>query len=257
MGPSRLLALLSLFFITTGAFADIAIRELDFRSGKRAYQLQITGEIKSEDASRLLKHREMVLAETKMPPLYMALFDSPGGNVEASLKIGRVLRKSNALGQILKNSVCLSSCVYAFAGAPTRGVYGLIGIHRPYEPNDKQLSAEQQKAKYALLGKSIVGYLQEMNIPTRLYEDSLFISPEKVKYLDDSEQLSYGLSASDPYAEEAGAVKKAQGLGISRQELAVRENKVKRQCPIRSNEDRREKVMEYFECADAILKSKD
>lgn len=246
-------ALLSLLLIMNAANADISFRELT----KTAYNLEITGEIKPSDASMLIKHYDMVLAESKKPPAYMVHFNSPGGNVAASLKIGRVLRKSTTLAQVLKDAVCLSSCVYAFAGAADRGVYGLIGIHRPYEPNDQQLSPAQQKAKYDRLGENIVAYLKEMNIPTRLYEDSLFISPERVKYLDDAEQQSYGLSANDPYTEEANAVKKAQMLGISRKELAARANKVRRQCHINEDEERMEKVMEYFDCEDAILKGKD
>ena len=209
----RLAALLSSLLIINAANADISFKEIN----KKAYELEITGEIKPSDASVLIKHYDMVLAESRRPPSYMVHFNSPGGNVAASLKIGRILRKSEALAQVLKDAVCLSSCVYAFAGATDRGVYGLIGIHRPYEPDDQQLTPAQQKAKYDKLGRNIVAYLKEMNIPTRLYEDSLFISPERVKYLDDAEQLSYGLSANDPYAEEANAVKKAQKLGISSQ----------------------------------------
>jgi len=190
--------------------------------------------------------------------IVIAKLNSTGGNVSAALKIGRFLRKKGAMANVDENAVCLSSCVYVLAGATYRAVDGIVGIHRPYEPNDGEISEDAQKTKYAKLGKEIISYLQAMNIPTRLYEDSLFISPDRIKILSYNETQGYGLNENDPYADEASAVNQAKKLGISRKEYAARELRSRRDCGLTtiSNGTPKEEVLSAMECRTDILEGR-
>ncbi|MBK7720454.1 MAG: hypothetical protein IPJ36_18350 [Simplicispira sp.] len=114
----------------------------------------------------------------------------------------------------------------------------IIGIHRPYDPNDTADTAAQQRQKQDDLGKRIVAFLQTMSVPTRLYEDSVFIAPDRMKILTPTEIATYGLDANDPSVDEANEVREAKSLGISRLELGRRKADARRRCGMdRLNDD--------------------
>jgi hypothetical protein len=73
----------------------------------------------------------------------VVFFNSPGGNVVASMELGEILRKLGAAGAVGRfgpasdrsgpySGSCVSACVYAFIGAAPRVVPkgSLIGLHR-------------------------------------------------------------------------------------------------------------------------------
>jgi hypothetical protein len=216
----------------------------------------LTETISSRDYSKLLGQVERIRQSRGRYPYILMKLDSNGGSVSAALAIGRLLRKLDSIANVDKNAHCLSSCVYVLAGAPSRAVDGVVGIHRPFDPDDKVTSRTAQSEKYRKLGVEITAYLKEMNIPTRLYDDSLFISPERIKYLSDDEMSAYGLNANDPYEEEADAVKQANQLGISRAQLISREAQAKMDCELDEINDATPKalVLNRLGCRDRILK---
>jgi hypothetical protein len=166
--------------------------------------------------------------------------DSTGGNIDAALDIGRLLRQREFPAIVDRGAQCLSACVYVLAGAPRRVVnqYGTVGIHRPYDPNDQADTPEQQKAKQTRWAASIKQFLASVNVPARLYEDSLFIPPDRMKVLSGSELQQYGLNANDPYVDEADEIREAKRLGLSRQELGRRKAEARVKCGLdRMNDD--------------------
>jgi hypothetical protein len=197
----------------------------------------------------------IVKARGRVPVIFIRL-DSTGGSVSASLLIGRLLRKYDAIAAVEKNARCLSSCVYVLAGAPSRAVDGTVGIHRPFDPNDMVTSEIAQKEKYKQWGIEITAYLKEMNIPTRLYDDALFISPERKKVLSDDELHGYGLNENDPYEDEANAVKQAREHGISHAMLAARKARANIECDRFevTDESSRDEDMSRMNCENAVLK---
>jgi hypothetical protein len=149
----------------------------------------------------------------------------------------------------------MSSCVYILAGATHRSVEGLVGIHRPYEPDDQAMTETEQKAKYKRLGGQMVAYLRTVNVPTRLYEDSLFISPDRVKILTANELQAYGLNENDPYVDEADAVKSAKKTGVSRKEYAERELRARQECGNDgvSAQSSKSEIIAHIECTKKVL----
>jgi len=166
--------------------------------------------------------------------------DSTGGNIEAAIDIGRLLRQRELAASVDRDARCLSACVYVLAGASRRIVnqYATVGIHRPYDPDDRADSPEQQKAKQARWGTLITKFLGSVNVPSRLYEDSLFIPPDRMKILSAGELQQYGLNANDPYVDEADEIREAKRLGLSRQELGKRKAAARVRCGLdRMNDD--------------------
>lgn len=113
--------------------------------------------------------------------------NSRGGDLYASMKIGRVMRDVHALAQMKGNEVCYSSCVFLLAGAMYRAVDGEVGIHRPYLPTAESTDAAKEKTKYQVLQADIEKYLNEMNIDARLYKDMLLVPPQNMKLLSQKE----------------------------------------------------------------------
>ena len=166
--------------------------------------------------------------------------DSRGGSVQAALEIGTIVRERGFAALVDAGASCMSACVYILAGAPKRIVNqrAAIGIHRPYDPNDTVDTAALQRQKQIELGKRITAFLQTMSVPTRLYEDSVFIAPDRMKILTPTEIATYGLNANDPSFDEADEVREAKSLGISRLELGRRKAEARRRCGMdRMNDD--------------------
>lgn len=233
--------------------------------GGGVLSIWLTGLVVPADLVLLLKTDQQVRADlvargnTQDNLVVLIHLDSIGGNVTTALAIGRYIRGlNNASTTVAKEAKCYSSCVFILAGGSNRAVDGKVGIHRPYEPNDATLSPALQKEKYDKLGLSIAVYLKEMNVPVRLYEDMLFISPERIKILTSDEQEKYGLNVSDPYYEEAQKVRSAQGLGISRVELARREARQDVQCPDKGYDMSWPKpvLLAFLKCRDDVLQGR-
>jgi len=265
-----ILALLAGVVLMTSARADIALKFPASSDDFASVKIAIFNVIEKRDYAKLVRyvdqaetHREKRYEEMKIRQksgliTIKYFLDSTGGDVETALKIGRFLRKKNASVIVPKSAVCLSSCVLVSAGATHRSLFGKIGIHRPYQPNDTTTSAARQKIKYNKIGSSVKTYLSEMNVKPQLYDDMLYISPENIRILSYREQESYGLVMKDPFQEEADAVKMAKFYGISRQEYGKRVARGKAECGIfplfdskntaRETEIVMEKMSKHFKC---------
>lgn len=225
------------FIFSLSAQADVVVHPTS-ASGP-ADGLWISGQINAGDPAALQKHLP------QFERVKIVLLDSPGGDVQAAMELGRILRRMNFNAWIFPDKLCASACVFVLAGAPYRTVGGKVGIHRPYQPNDKFSSPEQQKSSYLKIENDVKKYLMDMNVNPSLYDDMIRISPGKIKYLNEDELERYGLSETDPYVEEADMTESADSLRISKQEYLEREAKKEKECKYSNPE--------YGACATAIM----
>lgn len=229
----RKIARLAFAFVLGLAQSQFAAAKVEIvPNDKHAFfEFVITEKITAEDALMVeLFFFEMSEDEMGLVRV-LANLNSVGGSVEAAMEIGRVLRKVSSMAVVHHESQCLSSCVYVLAGAKRRAVDGAVGVHRPYEPDARLATETSQEESYRKLERRVKDYLAEVNIPVRLYDDSIFISPDRIKILSEDELEGYGLNQNDPFVDEADAVKEARRLGITRGELASRTALANRSCP--------------------------
>lgn len=233
----KAMLLVASFALSTVANADIELRHIK-PGGQDG--LFLTGNIKRADVAAL---------EKLIPQHRVILLNSAGGDLDAAMDLGRILRKHSTVAIVFPNHVCASACVFVLAGSNNRTVSGKIGIHRPYQLQDDATTAEEQKANYISLGNKVKEYLNEMNINPVLYDDMIRISSGGVKFLSEQDLERYGLSEMDPYMEEAHSAYQAKELKISKQELLKRKAKIDRDCQRYLNKSQSEN---YGICAVAI-----
>lgn len=214
--------------------------------------MQISGEI-TDDTAIALENTISRVRNTAEANQYTFTFlsvelNSPGGSVDAAMKVGRILRKEGPIVDVKNGAHCLSACVLILAGGATRGLDGTIGIHRPYfEVPSGDVSAETIKKDYQKMLQGIRAYLKEMNVVENLADDMLRTNPEHMRVLSENELTQYGLTETDPVALEAMEIQEAKVLGLDRREYMRRKLLVEHSCG--------GSIPSYAECRRNILKS--
>ena len=175
-------------------------------------RIQIDGAITRQDVSAV----ETVL--NRYPKREVAVkISSSGGDVEAALDIGRLLRGRQASIAIIEQ--CYGSCVLLYSGAVERmnparpssmffekkrmnGTTGL-GLHRFYfAALSADASSQQVTVARNTLRDKIARYLRDMNVSTQLLDAMEAVPPEGMKMLTLKEANALGLSDTDPVYEE-------------------------------------------------------
>ena len=97
--------------------------------------------------------------------------DSPGGELEEALKIGRIIRGMNLHTFVADKSGkarCDSACFFLWAG----GIYrvGYPSIHRPYLPDSgfSNLNMKQTEKIYEVYAEEIDQFLEELSLKKHL-----------------------------------------------------------------------------------------
>ena len=186
--------------------------------------VSIDGTIEAADVAKV----EAFLSAPKTPHVFFV--NSDGGDLEAAIAIGRLLRKKEIAVDVLEGSRCASACVFILAAGVLRVTFGDVIIHRPYLANDLP-GASGYDANYKRTAQLIRGYLAEMNIPAALGDRMLAIPPDEGQTLTVEEQNLYMLNAEDPAHEQKRAAEEAHKWGISLAEQRRRQALQKR--PVR------------------------
>jgi hypothetical protein len=222
--------------------------------------VHLVGEIGSKDVAELKKHIR------RSPVGYVMLYvNSRGGDWEAAMALGRLLRASRSAVTVDEGSVCLSSCVLLLAGAVTRIVdeRASVGIHRPFSSSTKSVTFEQAQAQYRQLETQTREYLREMNMPESLWDAVVATPPEKTKILSFKELETFRLSGKDPALQEVEDADAARKYGITKEVYFVRKNQVWPKCgglfPTRAEIDSKQevavlKLTAYNKCEQAVLR---
>jgi len=88
---------------------------------------------------------------------------------------------------------------------------------------------------------------EEMNVVESLADDMLRTNPEHMRVLSENELTQYGLTDTDPIAQEALEIEEAKALGLDRKEYMRRKLLVEHSCG--------GSIPFYAECRRNILKS--
>ena len=169
-----------------------------------------------------------LMSKTKATPIFR--LNSPGGDVEVAIAIGRQLRRFQAHAITYNQGKCLSACVFILAGAVKRSLSNTVGIHRPYSSNTDQKDYQVTQASQRRLAKLAKEYLEEMNISASMYDAMVTIPPEKMRLLSEAELESYGLLEVDPVQQELEDAFEARKYSISKVEFLKRKAEVNVVC---------------------------
>ncbi len=81
------------------------------------------------DASTLTEFRVLV---AQIDGWGMVRLNSPGGDLESAISIGRIVRAQSLGTDVAHQDSCASACIFILAAGVDRSAYGKIGIHRPH-----------------------------------------------------------------------------------------------------------------------------
>ena len=109
------------------------------------------------------------------------------------MEIGRLLRRESATLHVSRSAECSSACVFVLMGATARSVApgGRVGIHRP------SLGTEGSERLVESLGRQIVLYAEEMNVPRRIVDDMMATPSSRLRYLTPAELSGWVVVSAD------------------------------------------------------------
>ena len=205
-----LLTLLSLAH--SASAADMQFRLIPFgdpgQCGDNCTQvIGAEGEIKADTPRKFLK---FVADNVDDPRVRSIVFlHSPGGGVQAAMRLGRNFRKTGVLAVVariapaeagqgpaiyLPGARCFSACVYAFIGAKKRVVppSSLIGIHRMFFYDDAGAAAAGQTRGKRTYGSpefvaQLAAYASSMGVSRELIYKAEKIAPDHVHIITPEE----------------------------------------------------------------------
>lgn len=194
--------------------------------GPAFYSIAINGEIDQTVAKAFegALTDPRIASELVAPPEFARPFvslNSPGGDVDAAMAIGRELRAKDLSTVVSKSDQCNSACVLVLAGGVRRSaVAGRIGIHRPHfdEMPFAALSAADARSAYERMSDAVRKYLSDMGIADQLYLDMLKVSSDDARFLTEDEMTAYGLVGEDPAWAEYRRAYQVSSVGFAQYE---------------------------------------
>ncbi len=196
--------LAGLFLLTIlcagGSRAEPFSESMDFtlhqpcESGACELYLLARGAIDPDTPGRFQETWQFLRARQQFPKIY---FHSPGGNLQAALELGRLIRaagldthvggpylEGNGIGQpprvLVPRAACVSACAYAFLGGVSRslGENALFGLHQ-FFARDGDIGDSPTQIMMAMLG----AYLDEMGVDRRFLDFAATTVPDQIKSL--------------------------------------------------------------------------
>ena len=136
-----------------------------------------------------------------------------GGDADAAMELGRLLRKMGVSTYVAAGEHCLSACVFAYMGGDRRATAGQLGIHRPYFSSSGKVP--DRRSYYRRLQKRLQLFIEELDFPPSLYEAIMAVPPESLQILTTSQLKRFYLQGMSPSAEDEADAVAAGKLGMS------------------------------------------
>ena len=150
--------------------ADISLFKDKMLLGERQHVVHIAGDMNAED---ILTFKQIIKS---LPPQTIISLDSPGGNLQAGIEIGKVIATSGFATYV--SGICASSCALAWlAGAPRiLSPSAKVGFHLAYK-ND--LDKTESGAGNALVGS----YVTELGLGENVVRYITSAAPTDIQWL--------------------------------------------------------------------------
>lgn len=197
--------------LSFAAEADVRVKR-----GASFLDIWITGEITSKDVNAISAIEHEIAAKK-----VLVWLSSAGGNVDAAMKIGRVIRKHDGYTSVATSEKCYSSCALIFIAGVYRVNFGGLGLHRPNLASAPQIRAtleQQVPSKFA----AIRDYVNEMGITDNFYQKMVNTEPSKMTTYD-YDTYTKLIPLQDPLYQEMQISKDARTYAVTTDEMRRRE----------------------------------
>lgn len=158
-------------------------------------RLELTGTIDPGAAARFEQEIEGIGEYVQT-----VVLNSPGGSVEAALKISSAIREKQWTTHVKDGGLCASSCPIMFAGGleRTAGKDAAIGVHQIYSVGQDRRSLDQAISGTQHSTATIVRHLEDMGVDPNLWTHALETPPANLYYFRPEELEAYKLVSSSP-----------------------------------------------------------
>ena len=168
------------------ATIDIQTSEID---GERVSFITIDGEIEFGDEARFV---DLAIGL----PDGMVLLNSPGGNVNAGIEIGKAIRLKGFKTAAIDAYSCASACALAWLGGTMRfmAIDAAVGFHAVYLADDPMRKADS-------VGNALVGaYLNQLGLTQQAIAYITGAQPQEMRWLSFADARAVGIEvvALDP-----------------------------------------------------------
>jgi len=144
--------------------------------------ISISGRIEQEDAKIFAESAVSSKADT-------VILNSPGGSVNSSMEIGRLIRARGMITVVTRNSYCVSACGLIWVAGVRRVLApgARVGFHATFMTRD---SMRMESG----VGNALVGrYLTLLNLPERAVVFATTAGPDSLNWLDADNKGSSGI----------------------------------------------------------------
>ncbi|WP_345892483.1 hypothetical protein [Mesorhizobium amorphae] len=128
-------------------------------------------------------------------------FQSPGGNIQKAMDLGRLIRRLGLTTIQFRAVECSSACSLAFLGGVMRiAEAGSIGVHKSSFSDDIGLNTKDAVSGVQQMTADIITYMIEMGVDPALLQLSLQYDSDDIRYLSKSEMTKYRVVTLEPQA---------------------------------------------------------
>jgi hypothetical protein len=159
--------------------APLAQAALETRDESGRAVLAVSGTVSATDAAQLEAQAGTLRPDT------LLLLDADGGDLEAAMRMGRVIRQAQLKAEVRAGAKCLGACTFLLAAASQQQVAGSVGIARVVPGKDEA----------ALLNASRK-YLAGLGVPVDLAHQMFSLPPGKVRLFNEQELGFFRLSST-------------------------------------------------------------
>ena len=202
------LAIFASYFCALWTFSyDQALADVKISSDGDGFKLHISNKITVADADAILQRgRDFEYGEF----LRVELEDSLGGDLDAAMRIGQVIRKNDSFLEV--RGKCFSSCALIYISGVARINSGVIGLHRPYAASAPRNRNEIERGFPAMLQK-LRSYVEEMGVTNNFYQQIVNTEPAEMRLFPD-EAIERLVPRFDPTYSEILVALDARRYGV-------------------------------------------
>ncbi|MGZ9721821.1 SH3 domain-containing protein [Rhizobium miluonense] len=176
-------------------------------------------------------------------------FDSPGGNVQKAIELGRLIRSLGLSTVAVRVQECASACSLAFLGGVVRlADAGSIGVHKTSFSDTKGMRVEEAVAAVQTITADVISYMTDMGADPGLLKLSLQYDSDDMRYLSASEMKLYRVTtpdADEPITESQAPESKSPDLQIPVAQSGIVQH-LKGTAPLKANASANSKTIADF-----------